>query len=605
MDLFDIDKILKGNDNENKNDNSNEAPTNNENNNDEYLDDFLLETNEHLENIENSLLLLEKSKDDLDIINDIFREFHTIKGISGFVSQSLVQKISHQTEAFLDKCRKGEVKITETYLTKTFCSIDYIKKICSNLELNNDKEFVNDVVKFLDNFQNEDENTLPENYYTPLETVNDNFFDEIESENSFSETNFVNVIDSIIDDGNEKSKENLPRINRQKHLDSSGIVKIPIQKVDALIDLVGEMLIYQSQFEDDLIKTQDFNSPLIQKLRRVALLTSDMQKISMSMRMVSLKSTFQRIERIGRDTLAELKKKAEIIISGEDTEVDRSVVETLFDPLVHLIKNSVSHGIESLSDRINNGKPSLGKIKINAYNKKGNIFVEISDDGTGINTNNILKTAIDKNIVDPFLDYSESEILNFIFLPGFSTTEKANRISGRGVGLDVVKTHINKIGGNVEVKNKPGEGCTFILKIPVNLSIINGTIVEISNQNYILPTLSISRFFVPTIEDFVSVKGNKNFLKIQDLIVPIVDVKKTMDILDFETESCIFIIIETNTNQIALPVNKIVGTRDIVIKPLGPEFNSINYALGASILGDGKISIILDVDNMIFEKEKE
>lgn len=573
----------------------NESIQNNTINNNEYLDDFLAESKEHLDNVERSLLSYDKSRDDLTILNSIFRDFHTIKGLSGFVSQGLIQKIAHHTETFLDKCRKGEEAVSDLIISDIFNSADYIKRICDHLELNDDMVFLSEITNFLDSFGKK---TIQEQYLdgNRIEYVQDQSNTDTDTED------MDNVVDNIIENAKIKTKS-ITSISKEAKTESTN-VRIPIKKVENLVDLVGEILTSYSQLEEELLQNSA-SKKTVAMLKKLSIQTKEIQETAISMRLVSFKLLFQRLERIGRDTINELNKNAHIRFIGEETEIDRSIVELLLEPLLHLIKNSVYHGIESEEERKANKKEPFGNIWISAFNRKGFVYIEVSDDGRGIDTEKILQTTIDKNLVDPFVDYSNNEVLNFIFLPGFSTIEKVDKISGRGVGLDVVKTQITKIGGKVEIANSPGQGCCFTMKLPINLSVLNGTIVQISSSQFILPTSSINSIFKPNEEDFVSVKGSSSFVKFKEKIIPIVDVKNHLSIGGYDKLTNIFIILEANHGFYAFPVDKIIDRRDVIVKSLGSEFDKLDYAFGASILGNGKISIILDIEKMLSGRGNE
>jgi two-component system chemotaxis sensor kinase CheA len=320
----------------------------------------------------------------------------------------------------------------------------------------------------------------------------------------------------------------------------------------------------------------------------------------MTLRMVEIKPTLHRLMRIARDSAIELGKKVTIVIEGEGTEIDRSASEKLFDPLMHLVRNAVSHGIESESDRIKVGKSPEGKIVIRAYRKKDNVYIEVEDDGKGINVNQVYQKAKKLGLTLEGKEYSKDEIVKFIFIPGFSTQEVINSISGRGVGMNVVESEINKIGGRVDISNNEGLGAKFVVRIPMNLAVVNGTIVEVANGRYILPTLYIKEFFIPKKENWISMQGQNKAIRLRDSIIPVVTANEIFgidtaneNIEDKNIEDKNLIIFELEQKYLALPVDKIVSRQEIVSKPLD---RGIDFASGASILGDGRVSLILDVE---------
>jgi two-component system chemotaxis sensor kinase CheA len=324
------------------------------------------------------------------------------------------------------------------------------------------------------------------------------------------------------------------------------------------------------------------------------------QNLSMSLRMVSVKQAFQKAARVGRDTAAELGKKVNISVMGEETEVDRDIADKLLDPLMHLVRNSISHGIEEEGERQKRGKTEEGHLSIQAYSKRGSVYIEVADDGTGLSIENIRAKALEKKLIDPDRNYSTDEIIRLIFLPGFSTSEKVDSISGRGVGMNVVETEMKKVGGKIDIVNRPGKGCRFILKIPLNLAVMNGTIVDICGERYVLPTLYIKQFIRPEDNQWVKVKNEKKMIRVRDEIIRVVPVGMMLGTEEplGEEDNSVVIIIEAEQKLVALPVRNIIGRQEVVAKPLGKEFGVIDFASGASILGDGKVSLILDVEAM-------
>ncbi len=375
--------------------------------------------------------------------------------------------------------------------------------------------------------------------------------------------------------------------------------RIPTHKVDNLVDLMGELVIVQSQVRQLSSERFDSNDRLMSHLGRMARIVKNIQNLSMSLRMVSLKSLFQKLNRIARDTMKDLGKEVVFSISGEETEIDRGVVDRLLDPLVHLVRNAIDHGIEPKEMRKSAGKAALGEVVLSAYSRKGSVYIEVSDDGKGLASEKIFKKAMEKGLASPEKSYSAEEINQFIFLPGFSTADVVNQVSGRGVGLDVVKTEISKIGGKVAVTTNEGKGSSFTLKIPINMAVIDGTIVEINHSQFIIPTLNVKQTLKPTNDQFISVKGEKKLLKLRGEVIPIISLP---GFFGFEESSErgneLIVVLENDRVLKALPIHEMVGRREIVVKSLGDEFNHLNFLSGASILGNGKVALILDIENM-------
>ncbi|MFP4662125.1 MAG: chemotaxis protein CheA [Halanaerobiales bacterium] len=645
---------------------------------DEFLQDFIIETQEHLETIEMNVLDLETEPDNGQVIHSLFRAFHTIKGLAGFVDQDLIQQIAHMTETILDICRKESLNINKEIANIILDSSDLIGEICNDINTVNDEDFIRRIRIFLDklkvmeyklekkplpedekNTENtkdkdgikdtedlEDEKTIEDkDNIEDVENVEDieatkdadslNAVDDLEDmdeEEDFEENQKKRIGEILLEDHaidekdlefilrqqkkepelkfgqiavkekKAKAKDVVNGIRKQNACTSSvggGIIRIPTKKVDNLVDMMGELIITQSQIEQEAENKFDSNDSFFTKLLNMSRIMKEMQNLSMSLRMISLRSTFQKLARIARDTIDELDKDVNVIFEGEDTEIDRNIAEKLLKPLVHLVKNSISHGIEVPGVRKKRSKPVSGKVKISAYSNKGSVYIEISDDGNGIDLDKVYNKALEKGLISSSKKYSEKEIEEFIFLPGFSTNENVDTVSGRGVGMDVVKTEISRIGGKIELDNRPGEGCTFILKIPINLAVMNGTIVSIYEYKYILPTLNIKQILQLKDQNWVNVRGKKSMIRLRESVIPVIQLSRLLDreIKDKSYQDSEIVIVMEMDNQLkALPVDDIIGRREIVVKPMNEEFSNLDYISGASILGDGTVSLILDIE---------
>ena len=382
-----------------------------------------------------------------------------------------------------------------------------------------------------------------------------------------------------------------------------GFVRVPVNKVDMLIDLLSELLIYNSQLEQstNMVETEDSKTSTI--LSRTEKLIKEIQELSMSLRMVEVRQTFHRLTRIARDTASDLGKKISITLEGEDTEIDRSAIEKLFDPLMHMVRNSVDHGIEGSEEaRIAVGKKPEGQVTIAGYSKRGNVYIEVRDDGKGIDAAKVYEKAKEKGLINESREYTDQEIYRFIFLPGFSTQENVSSVSGRGVGMNVVEEVVTKLGGKVEIDSEIGAGSAFRIKLPVNLAVINGTIVNIGGARYIIPTLCVKKFFTAKHSDWVSLQGENRAIKLDDgSIVSMVSKTRIFGMPDDEFEAgddveYDMVLLEVDQKMLVLRVDKIVSRQDVVSKPLMTDYASVPYANSASILGDGMVSLILDID---------
>lgn len=546
------------------------------------LQDILTEILGQTEKAEGYLQSLKGEPQNPAVFNLLYRTFHTLTGLAGFLENKLLRDLASVVEQLLEYRRENLSPDIPEVLAHSAAAINYIRELCT------DKGKV----------RNEGQTAAMEDYVhqvqkicTRLETVPapPGFPGEESGQKEAAET-------AASSEEDRTRPRNVPA-------GESGYMRIPTSKVDHLVDTLGELLIYHSLLEEEVPDEAD--DKYRSHLMRMAKIIKDVQTLSMSLRMVSLKTTLQKILRIGRDTAVELGKDVEISAAGEDTEIDRSLSERILDPLMHLVRNSISHGIESPEVRTGRGKPARGQVRIIAGNKRGSVYIEVSDDGNGLDLQKIFHKAKEKNLIDPAHDYTDDEIAKFIFLPGFSTQERVDTISGRGVGMNVVETEISKMGGRVDVENRPGQGCTFLLKIPINLAVMNGTIVHIGGNRYIIPTLYIKQFIKPQEPQWVYVRGKKTMLRVRDEILKLINLDAILRLPPGSPgKEGMALVLEMEQQLKVLPVNAVIGRQEIVAKPLGREFGGLGFVSGASILGDGKVSMILDVE-ALFKLDKE
>lgn len=372
-------------------------------------------------------------------------------------------------------------------------------------------------------------------------------------------------------------------------------LKVPVTKADHLIDLLEELMMVQSQLEKNILNDFSKDSIIVKTMMTSFRITKEIQNLSISFRMITLRNIFQKVNMTVRDSLKKLDKKAQIRIYGEDTEIDRVVGNKIIDPLLHLVKNSAAHGIEMPSERLKCGKSESGLITISAKAEKGHVYIEISDDGQGMDPNKIYASALKKGVITGNESFTEEDIINLVFAPGLSTAQEVDTISGRGVGMDVVKTELSKLGGKISIINKLGQGVTFLLRIPQNMTSLNGTVVDVKGKKYVIPTVYIKEVFCINEETFVNVVGKTQFVKLRQKIIPIIPTK---EYFDGEDNSIIMIVLDVDGTQKALPVNQVMERREIVVKPLSDDFDYIRYLSGASILGDGTAALILNIEQL-------
>lgn len=612
----------------------------------DFWNDFIVEAFEHIDEIETNAMSLEQNPEDMDIIHTMFRAFHTIKGLSGFVEHTIIQGIAHKTETMMDYCRKGELKVNTKIVDAILKSSDYIKQLCNDINAYKDENLVENIEKLLvvlenlaqveskpeikikaqknkpdkekkeeKNFDNEESRVKEEG----LENFAAEVFEEKketpekvkvlagaiskENEHSQDEQALKTVQTNIMEKLKEEVK--LPKDSSQLKLTSANedYMKVANHKIDNLVDMIGELIINQSLIEQYVFSKYTDDRQLTTNMSGFLRVTRALQYLSMSLRMVSLKPTFQKLTRISRDTIQELGKDVEFISSGEGTEIDRVVADKLLEPLVHMIKNAISHGIEeNAEDRANLGKNKKGKVELNAYSKRGKIFIEVKDDGRGINTDVVYQKALEKGLIDPNVTYSEAEIKEFIMLPGFSTAKVVDNISGRGVGMDVVKTQILKTGGKVDIQSTLNKGSTFTLEVPVNHAIMNGTIIEMKGQHFVVPTINVKEFLQPMKKQWIFTKQKRTMIKVRDNIIPIIPMSVFFKDAKDDEDMPLVMVLELEQELRALPIKNVINRQEVVVKPVSEEFSHLKYISGMSILGTGRVSLILDID-YLFRKE--
>ncbi|MHC4453777.1 MAG: chemotaxis protein CheA [Planctomycetota bacterium] len=399
----------------------------------------------------------------------------------------------------------------------------------------------------------------------------------------------------LVQDGATSPDKIDSALQRQTKLRSTS-VKVDTNKLDSLFDLVGELVIANTLISGE-IKSTNNNNGSNKNLSQLNKITKDIQDQVMSMRMVSLKQTFQKMSRLSRDVSLQAGKNVKLQISGEDTELDKNVIEEIADPLVHILRNSIDHGIEPENERATKGKPKEGTVRLSAFHRGGNIVIEIEDDGKGLQKDKIRKKAIEKGLIDDQAELSDNQIYHLIFSPGFSTAEKITNISGRGVGMDVVTKNIEKLRGKVEVTSDEGKGTLFTIKLPLTLAIIDGIVVKVGDATYIIPTTSIEESIRPKQEEINTVKDKGEVINMRGNLFPLVRLHKIYNINTTKTNpwDAIVIIVESEEGRFSLLVDELLGQQQVVIKNLGERFKDVKGISGGAILSDGKVGLILDV----------
>ncbi len=575
----------------------------------EILSDFILESRENLESIELNLIDLEESPDDKEIINAIFRPFHTLKGISGFLDLRKINVLSHATENLLDSARLGKCVIDNQITDVILQSVDVLKQLIDSVEKGlkagvtaDDRDI--DIKTLAERI--EDINNALASEESPrmmgeilvergvLEEKRLTAALDYQTENPRKKLGEI-----LVEEEDVEPREVISALREQKRGRMAGVsqVKVDTNKLDNLVDLTGELVIAQSMLRQEAFSFAGSSQKTLQNLSQLGQIVSNIQKIAMSMRMVPISSTFQKMVRLVRDVSKSCKKDVALIMSGEETEIDRNVVDALYEPMVHMIRNSIDHGLESTEERRLCGKPEKGTVSLKAYHKGGNIVIEIADDGKGLNTQGILEKAVSLGFVDANADLDDADIHQMIMKPGFSTAKSVTDISGRGVGMDVVKKSIDNLNGRLSIQSREGKGSTFTITLPLTLAIIEGMLVRVGHEKFIVPTMAILESFRPKKEEYYTIEGKAEMLMFRKSLVPVIRLSRICNVeMDHrDVWNNIAIVVENNKEQRCILIDELLGKEEYVIKSLGESLEGIKGLAGGAIMGDGKVGLIQDI----------
>jgi two-component system chemotaxis sensor kinase CheA len=384
-------------------------------------------------------------------------------------------------------------------------------------------------------------------------------------------------------------------------------VKISLAKVDNLVDLMGELVIIQSQVRQSPQLAQVADQKLARDLGQMTRITSELQKISMSMRMIPIGVTFRKMVRLVRDLAQKVEKSVALHLEGEDTEIDRNMVEAIYDPLVHLVRNSVDHGLEPPGERVAAGKDPEGRVCLKAYHRGGNLIIEIADDGRGLDRGAILARAKERGLISGGVQLHPGQIDHLIFEPGFSTAQVVTDISGRGVGLDVVRQTVERLRGKIDINSIPGQGCRLTLRLPLTLAIIDGMVVRVGQERYVLPAVGVRETLRPSCEDCFTVAGQGELIRVRQRLLPLVRLHRLFNVgqADISPDAALVLVVEHEGAQQAFLVDEILGKQEVVIKSLGQFFQKLPGLAGGTILGDGRVGLILDLAGLMDRKKTD
>lgn len=635
----------------------------------EILEDFLVEAFELIEQIDHDLVELEANPEDLELLNRIFRVAHTVKGSSSFLNFDVLTKLTHHMEDVLNKARHGELKITPDIMDVVLESVDMMKALLRSIrERGNDTDAgvsITDICHRLTAInEGRDPNADEDRHAQPQEETQSKPQEDSHLEpqsamdqepevdvNSLSEAEVEAEIERLLkvrkaedQARRDKQKQNSEQSavqtpestpapaptsaakpapkkeskesNAPAHSSASAVeqtIRVEVKRLDNLMNLIGELVLGKNRLlkiYDDVeerYEGEKFLEELNQVVSALSLVTTDIQLAVMKTRMLPIAKVFNKFPRMVRDLSRELGKQIDLEISGEETELDKSIVEEIGDPLVHIIRNSCDHGVESPKERLAAGKPEKGIIQLKAYNEGNHIVVEIVDDGKGIDALAVKMKALERGLItEREVDsMSDKEAYSLIFKPGFSMAKQVTNVSGRGVGMDVVKTNIEKLNGIIDIDSEVGKGTIIKLKIPLTLAIIQSLLVGSQEEFYAIPLASVKETVRVPVDNIYTIEG-KNVLRLRDEVLSLVRLSDLFGVKQvFESgDQTYVVVINVADSKLGIIVDSLIGQEEIVIKSLGNYLQNIRGIAGGTIRGDGKVTLIVDV-GMIMDMAKE
>jgi two-component system chemotaxis sensor kinase CheA len=527
---------------------------------------FFEEAGELLADLEAGLLQLEATPTDEELLNGIFRSAHTLKGNSSMLGFEEIARVTHVVEDLLDRLRKGRSAATARVIDALLGVADIVRMLLTRAHEGQPPSA--------------EEQTACDDVVTTMRAL-------------LAEDDSRMV--AIAASGGDAPRALLAPVV------GAATIRVPVDKVDRLIDLVSELVITQSMVSDAV---SAYRPERLASLRNaVALMDRHARELHervMGVRMVPIRTLFARFPRLVRDVSAAVGKPAVLEMAGEETELDRTVIEKIADPIAHLVRNAVDHGLEEPDVRRALGKPEVGQLALNAYQQGGNIYIELRDDGRGLDRARLLTKARDLGIGDDEL-LTDDDIFGVIFRPGFSTADRVTELSGRGVGMDVVRRNVEALGGSIGIRSESGRGTTFRIKLPLTLAILDGQLLSVGDESYVLPLMAIVESVRPRADQLTRLLGTAEVVTIRDRVIPMLRVHRILGVppRSDDPSDGLLVIVEHDGAQVALLVDELLGQQQVVIKSLERHFAKVRGLAGATVLGDGRVMLILDVAGLV------
>lgn len=587
----------------------------------ELLNEYLNESQEIIDNLDEDLVRLENTPDDLELLNKIFRGIHTLKGTSGFLALDQMVRLTHRSEDVLNSLRKGERRVTPTVMDVVLSAVDFVKLLHARIKAG-DKEPVDlePIIARLDAVMASAEG-IPASPPPPKEKklgeilVEEKVISEKDLEAALKQQKKVGEIlvkkKLVSPDQIEEALKRQEEVKRKvEEREGTQVIRIEVKRLDAIMNLVGELVLERNrliQLNRDIRSragTEQFEDDLAKSSARLNFITTELQEGILKTRMLPIERVFKKFPRMLRDISREMGKEVDLAISGEETELDKSVLDELNDPLVHLLRNSVDHGIEPPQVREAAGKPRRGTVQLKASHEGNYINIRVADDGKGIDPDVLGRKAMEKGLMteEKLRSMSQKDKMEFIFLPGFSTAEKVSNVSGRGVGMDVVKTNVTKLNGIIDIDSQAGRGTGITLKLPLTLAIMQSLLVAAGQDIYAIPLSSVIQT-VRVRQEEIRMADRVRVLRLRNTVLPIVSLRQ---IFKARTESGTeppgqFYVVVTAVadKRFGIAVDRLIGQEEIVIKSLGEYLGDVRGIAGATIMGDGRVTLIVDTARLL------
>jgi len=566
------------------------------------LGDFIAESRELLQMAEAALLDLENTPDDVEAINTVFRAFHTVKGTSAFLALDTITEFAHHAETVLSRVRDREIRCVGGYADLALRALDMLRALVDAVQDAHDSG----------------SQVIPADYGRLLQILRD------PESAGVSEAPLVSgalgasapphvpvatgagagggLLAERGATGDAVAPSPEPAMARRGgDRAAESTVRVRTTALDRLIEMVGELVIAESMISQDPTVKRGGHHELNRKIAHADKIVRELQDLSMALRMVPLKAPFQKVARLVRDLGSRSGKRVEFVADGEDTEIDRNMVDYLADPLVHMVRNSVDHGIELPEERRAAGKPEHGTVSVSAYHASGNVVVELRDDGRGLDREKIVRKAIERGLISSGDGMADADVFDLIFAPGFSTAEQVTDVSGRGVGMDVVRRNIEALRGRVEIQSRAGQGTTFLVRLPLTLAITDGMLVRVGSERYIVPTINIHLSFRPSRAALSTVAGKGEMVMLRDDVMPLVRLHRIFGVHGAieDPTMALLMVVGDGAQRTALLVDELLGQQQVVAKSLGNGLGRIPAISGGAILGDGRVGLILDVNELL------